>query len=366
MPDTRQQARALGSGMPVAAKLALWAVTFSAGLFFAALVVLRQAVMVVLKGWGQVFSVRKRPVPPACMQDPSLGVHGYVHLEDVRLHYVSNGAEDKPLMLLLHGFPEFWYSWRYQLKEFKDSYRVVAIDQRGYGDSDKPAAVSAYTLDHLTKDLRNIITALGYEKCVMVGLDWGGVIAWAFALTYPEMLDRLIAINCASIPGYVRLLSSSLGQIRKSWYISYFQIPWVPEMNFEAMDLAFMKQLFRGNKIGVRSDSLSDEDVEAYKYTCQRNGFTAPLNYYRALVRYPDVLYRLSSPSLKVSCPTLILFGSQDSALDPRIPTLSAESVSGEVSVKFIEDCGHFSPMDRPREVNSCMREFLDGTYSPQ
>ncbi|XP_076451108.1 epoxide hydrolase 4-like [Babylonia areolata] len=348
--------------MPLYAKLALWVVLFTTGAFFAGMSLLRLMLQVVRKGPARVFYTKKRPVPPACMQDPRLGVHGYAHLEDVRLHYVSNGDDNKPLMLLVHGFPEFWYSWRHQLREFKDTYRVVAVDMRGYGDSDRPSAVSDYTLDKLTKDLSQLITALGEEKCVMVGLDWGGVIAWAFALDYPHMLDSLVVINCASIPGYIRQLSSGLRQISKSWYISYFQMPWVPEANFQADDMWRMEQLFRGSHIGIRSDNMTEEDVEAYKYTCQRNGFTAPLNYYRALVRYPDILYRLSRPDLMVSCPTLLLFGLDDSALDPAIPSLSAKNVSGEAVVKFLEDCGHFSPMDRPREVNQSLRDFLKQT----
>ncbi|KAK7089071.1 epoxide hydrolase 1-like [Littorina saxatilis] len=351
------------AGMSLVSRLALRVGSLCVGCFFAGIIAVTNLVAVVRKGPSAVFYTKKRSAPPACLQDPSLGTHGYAHLEDVRIHYVSNGAEDKPLMLCVHGFPEFWYSWRHQLREFKDDYRVVAIDQRGYGDSDKPTSVSEYSLLALTNDLRQLVTALGYKKCVLVGHDWGGVVAWSFAQTCPEMVERFIVMNCPSSAGYIKRVSAGLSQIKKSWYITLFQVPYIPELNLTVNDMASLKGVFKGSVMGVRSDEMTDEDVEAYKYTFQRNGFTGPLNYYRALIRYPELFfYRLPTPDLRVQCPTLIIWGCKDGALDRELAALSAESVAGEVAVKYIEDSSHWVQMDRYQEVNAHVREFLEST----
>lgn len=349
------------AGMSFLVRLALCTASYAAGSIFSLLFVLRLLIGIIRKGPSALFHVNHRPTPPACMLDPSLGIHGYAYLEDIRLHYVSNGAEDKPLMLLVHGFPEFWYTWRHQLREFKDKYRVVAIDQRGYGDSDKPDGVFSYNLLTLTSDIRQFVQALGYKKCVLVGHDWGGIVAWAFAQTCPDMVERFIVMNAPSPAAFLKRGTSALSQLKKSWYVNFFQIPYVPEMYLRLSDLTSLSSMFRGTVMGVQSGLMTEEDVEAYKFTFQRNGFTKPLNYYRALVRYPEFpFYRLTRPEVKVTCPTLIIWGCKDGALDTELAALSAETVSAEIKIKYIEDSSHWTPMDRPELVNQYMREFLE------
>ena len=119
--------------------------------------------------------------------------HDFITTNGIRLHYVTQGSG--PLMLFLHGFPEFWYSWRHQIPEFAKDYKVVAIDLRGYNDSDKPADSTAYSMPEFINDVQGVITGLGYERCVLVGHDWGGAIAWSFAYAHPEMVERLIVLN---------------------------------------------------------------------------------------------------------------------------------------------------------------------------
>ncbi|XP_063747149.1 epoxide hydrolase 4 isoform X2 [Eleginops maclovinus] len=138
-----------------------------------------------------------RETPPACLNDTSLGTHCYVRIKEsgLRFHYVAAGERGKPLMLFLHGFPEFWFSWRYQLREFKSEFRVVAVDMRGYGESDLPLSTDSYRFDSLVTDVKDIVEYLGYNRCCLVGHDWGGTIAWLFAINYPEMVTKLIVLN---------------------------------------------------------------------------------------------------------------------------------------------------------------------------
>ena len=119
--------------------------------------------------------------------------HNFISTNGINLHYVSEGAGK--LMLMLHGFPEFWYSWRHQIKEFASDYHAVALDLRGYNDSDKPASLSAYQMSEFIQDIKSVITGLGYEDCILVAHDWGGAIAWNFAYAYPEMVEKLIVLN---------------------------------------------------------------------------------------------------------------------------------------------------------------------------
>lgn len=203
--------------------------------------------------------------------------HDWLTANGIKLHYVSSGSGS--LMLMLHGFPEFWYSWRYQISEFAADFRVVALDLRGYNDSDKPEYPQAYAIAELLKDVKGAIAALGYEKCILVGHDWGGNIAWHFAYAYPEMVERLIVLNLPHPALFSRGLRT-LEQLRRSWYIFAFQIPFLPEWlvqqsNYEAIASAF-------RDMAVDKTAFSDADLQAYKDAAAKPGaLTAMLNYYR-------------------------------------------------------------------------------------
>lgn len=293
---------------------------------------------------------RTRKDLPSCLNDPSLGDHGYVHLEDVRLHYVACGDESKPLMLCLHGFPEFWYSWRYQIKEFSKDFRVVAVDQRGYGDSDKPKGYKNYTYDKLADDIKQLIPALGYSNCVLLSHDWGGAVAWYFASRYPELVDKLIVSNCPHPGTFQKYARSHFSQFKKSWYMYFFQVPFVPEFVFRSFDLKFFNALFKS----VKNNEITAEVVEAYKYTFSQPGaFTGPINYYRA------AFSSSSRPcKTKIKMPTLVIWGDPDMALDTELAELSGEYATN-LTVKIIHDSNHFVLFDRPKEFNKAVREFL-------
>ncbi|XP_060073872.1 epoxide hydrolase 4-like [Ylistrum balloti] len=299
---------------------------------------------------------KKRDVMPACLNDPTLGTHGFIHLEHVKLHYVSNGDESKPLMLLIHGFPEFWYSWRFQLRAFSKDYRVVAIDQRGYSESEKPNGYSNYSVDKLVSDIKQLIPALGHRSAVVVGHDWGGAVAWAFAMRHQDMVDKLIVLNCPHPSTFRNYLRQHFEQFKRSWYMFLFQIPHLPEYIMSRDDYRSIKEMFTGKRGGVKVGTVSEDDLEAYKYAFSRpGGFTGPLNFYRSAMK-SNMLTVTNVP--KIQKPTLIVWGCKDMALCEELPALAKDYVTN-LTIQYIQDASHWVQMDTPDIVNEHMRDFL-------
>ncbi|KAI1883287.1 hypothetical protein AGOR_G00243650 [Albula goreensis] len=233
---------------------------------------------------------RIRESPPACLNDPSLGTHCYMRVKEsgLKLHYVAAGERGKPLMLLIHGFPEFWYSWRHQLREFRSEYRVVAMDMRGYGESDAPKSISSYRRDLLMQDVKDMVESLGYNRCLLVAHDWGGLLAWLFSIHYPEMVTKLIVLNCPHPSAFTDQLVRSPRQLLQSSYIFLFQIPRLPEFLISTNDFQALRKVFTSRHTGVRSKSgqMTKEDLEAYLYTFSQPGaLIGPINYYRNIFR---------------------------------------------------------------------------------
>ncbi|HEY9629970.1 MAG TPA: alpha/beta fold hydrolase [Coleofasciculaceae cyanobacterium] len=240
------------------------------------------------------------------MQIPETWQHDSITTQGVRLHYVTQGEGE--LMLLLHGFPEFWYSWRHQIPEFAQTYKVVAIDLRGYNESDKPADPKAYGMSTLIADVEGVIRGLGYDRCILVGHDWGGAIAWNFAYAHPEMCDRLIVLNLPHPAKFAAGLRT-LRQLLKSWYIFFFQIPALPELCLRANNYQVIANAFAG--MAIDKTAFSAADLDAYKAAAAKPGaLTAMVNYYRNIFRSQ---INRSWGVLKV--PTLLIWGEQDIAL---------------------------------------------------
>ena len=277
--------------------------------------------------------------------------HHDIIANGIRMHYVTQGQG--PLIVLLHGFPEFWYSWRRQIPFLAEhGYTVIAPDLRGYNDTDKPR--SGYDIPTLIRDIARLIIGVGHEKAFIVGHDWGGVLAWAFAMRYPEMTERLIVMNAPHPAAFIREMRT-FKQLRKSWYIFAFQIPWLPE---------YMLLRNNANEIGrtllgaaVQRWVFPPEEIAKYQQAMSKPGaMTAALNYYRQSFRRGPRAY--AGGKVHVSVPTLLIWGEQDIALGIEL-TYGLEKWVDNLQIKRIPDSGHWVQQEQADKVNQYMLDFL-------
>jgi pimeloyl-ACP methyl ester carboxylesterase len=281
--------------------------------------------------------------------------HHDITIHGIRLHYVTAGPPDGQLIVLLHGFPEFWYAWRHQIPALAAAgYRVVAPDLRGYNASDRPRGVQPYHVEHLAADIKALITALDAERAIIAAHDWGGVIAWYLAMIAPERVAKLIILNAPHPARYGELLRR-WPQLRKAWYVLFFQLPWLPEWLLSARDFRAMEKALRGTLVNRRA--MTSEDIARHKDAMrQPYALTAALNYYRAAFRA-----NLSGtlPAIRhITCPTLLIWGEQDRALALENTTGLDRRVAN-LRVTRIPKAGHAVQLDAPERVNALMLDFL-------
>ena len=280
--------------------------------------------------------------------EPSGLDHGYLRSGSVRLHYVTMGKG--PLLLFLHGFPDFWYGWRHQLAEFARDHKVVALDMRGYNDSDKPSRLDDYTMTRLVADVAAVIAELGGGRATLVGHDWGGVVAWSFAEAYPEMLQKLIIINIPH-PAVMAREMVRPPQVFKSWYIFMFQLPGLPELMVTRDHGALMESVFRGG--AVNREAFNDTDIAVYRDAiCKPGVATAALNYYR------NVRANARPHWGTIKVPTTLIWGMEDRALGPNLIDGNAAFVS-DLTIHRVPGAGHFPHQEKPHLVNSLIRDSL-------
>ncbi|XP_035700105.1 epoxide hydrolase 4-like [Branchiostoma floridae] len=332
--------------------------------FYGSLVLFYVVLRIIRRGPRAFFGYKVRQGRPKCLDDPEQGTHGYVRLKSsgLRFHYVAAGERDKPLMLCLHGFPECWYSWRHQLKEFRNSYRVVAPDLRGYGETESPQPFGYwgwpnFSVSHLTNDVQELIEALGYSSCTLVAHDWGGIIAWLFAVDHPDLVDKLIVMNAPHPGTFMKYMRTHFSQFRRSWYVFFYQLPWLPENMVKAFDFQLIYGAFKGKGMGCkRRDAVTEEDLEAFKYTFARPGvnISAAINYYRAMLKQPPRSYK----GTKVTCPTLMIWGDQDAALEVGL-TEGTDKFVPDFTLKMVPGASHWVQQDQPEVVNGIMRDWL-------
>lgn len=280
--------------------------------------------------------------------------HEYIQANGIRIHYVTEG--EGPLVVLLHGFPEFWYAWRHQIPALSKHFKVVVPDLRGYGETERPSKISDYSPHFLVNDVVDLIHKMGYEKAHIVGHDWGGAIAWRLAMEQPQVVDHLAVLNCPHPSIFVKALRSNFRQIRKSWYVFFFQIPYVPEFVFKHRSKKMFEKLFRGSV--VRKDTFTDEDIDQYCRAMEKpEAFSAALNYYRAV--FSKTSPRSSRKEKKISVPTLLIWGENDVALGKELTYGMEPLFSGPFSLHYIPNCSHWVNEEQPELVNRLLLDFL-------
>ncbi len=267
-------------------------------------------------------------------------------------------AGSGPLMVMLHGFPECWYSWRHQLRAFASQFTCVAPEMRGYGETDAPVGVRNYTLDKLVDDVAGLISSLGQKKAIVVGHDWGGAVAWSTALSRPDVVDKLIVMNCPHIGRFRDELKSNFRQLRRSWYMFFFQLPWLPEALFRADNFRVLRTVMRDS--AVQKQAFSDEDLRYLldTFAPRRYTVTAAINYYRAMFR-SSIVHPPQWFSNKIAAPTRLIWGEQDFALGKELTYGMEGLFTGPFTIKYIPDSGHWVQQEKPELVNQYMREFL-------
>ena len=277
----------------------------------------------------------------------------HAQIGGVKLHYATAGDGDK-LVVLLHGFPEFWYSWRHQIAALSDVYTVVAPDMRGYNLSDKPPRVGDFEMDKLVDDVIGLIGHFGGEQAAIVGHDWGAAIAWAIAQKHPESVWKLCAMQVP--PMSVWKKNQTFKQFLASWYMFFFQIPALPEWILKRNDFALLANGLKNST--AETDVFTDEVLARYKKSWREDGaLSSALNYYRANI--PKRFFGGEMTDEKIKVPTLFIYGEKDQAVLPETVRGVGEAVDAPFSEIRIPDAGHWVQQEAAEIVNDSLREFL-------
>ena len=279
--------------------------------------------------------------------------HRMIKTNGVTLHVAQAGAEDAPLVILLHGYPEFWYGWRKQIDYLAaQGYRVWAPDQRGYNLSEKPAGINAYRVSNLVDDVLGLLDAAGVESAYLVGHDWGAGVAWAAALAHPERFKKLVIMNVPHPKVFADTLRSNPGQMLKSWYFGFFQIPLLPEA---LLSLGDYRGMVRALISSGTPRTFSDADIREYVTAWKQPGaMTAMINWYRAAVQHTPKV----PDDPRIHIPTLVIWGAQDIALTREMAQQSVNWCDDGRLVMF-EQATHWVHHDETEGVNTLLSDFL-------
>ncbi len=270
--------------------------------------------------------------------------HAYADSDGVRIHYVTLGDATADPVIMIHGFPDYWFTWREQMAELSREFRVIALDQRGYNRSDKPAGRENYSMDRLSADVAAVMDDLDLEKATICGHDWGGAVAWHFAMTRPNMTTRLIILNLPHPRGIQRELATNQEQQENSAYARRFQ-----------QEGAHLDLTAEGLASWVRNPEARKLYVEAF----QRSDFEAMLHYYK--MNYPRPPYQLPAGEVtRVQCPVLMIHGLEDKALMAQALNNTWDWLASDLTLVTIPGAGHFVQQDAPDLVTRSLRMWLN------
>lgn len=280
--------------------------------------------------------------------------HRTEQVGSIRMHYVLQGSG--PLVVLLHGFPEFFWSWRFQIRPLVEAgYRVVAPDLRGYNETDR---TGPYDLDTLAGDVAALVSHLGESRASIVGHDWGGAITWHFAATRPDFCERAVVLNAPHPAVFNRVIRRSFRQIRRSWYMFFFQLPWLPERWLLKDDASLLKRMYLAS--AVDRTNFTDGAIHPFREAISKPGAAAAaIGYYRAAFR--SALHWRSSKTRypRIACPTLLIWGKEDIALGYEDLVPPTARWASDLRIEPIERAGHFVHQERPEVVNALLIQFI-------
>ncbi len=273
-----------------------------------------------------------------------------IQTNGVRLHVKTSGPKSGPLVILLHGFPEMALSWKHYIDQLGDQgYRVLAPDQRGYGKSEKPEGRLAYRTENLAADVIGLLDHEQKETATIIVHDWGAAVAWWTALQFSDRVERLVILNVPHPSVFMKRLFTDFGQLRRSWYMFFFQLPYLPEK------MVFSPQGMAGQiKKSIRSKAIADELLPEYREAwSQPEAQTAMISWYRAMfLGRPPKQQRLSMP-------VLVIWGKKDPFLKFEM-AYESMAFCNDGRVEMIENAGHFVQHDALPEVSKLISEFLD------
>jgi pimeloyl-ACP methyl ester carboxylesterase len=284
--------------------------------------------------------------------------HEFVKVNGIRMHYVTMGSGS--LIILLHGFPEFWYSWRYQISTLSKRFKVVAPDMRGYGETEKPIKIESYKIEKRVKDIVELVHGLGYAKATIAGHDWGGIIAWSIAIMAPDIVDKLIIMNAPHPGVYRKHLPKNIKQMLRSWYVFFFLIKGIPELILSSNNYKILKSSLL--KSSIRKQVFTEKDIETYVSSWKSGGIYGGINYYRAnlSLQYWANSDLISFPKIKV--PVLQIWAENDMFLGKELTKNTQEFIDAPYRLHLIPNCGHWVQQEASDIVNGILTEYLDDT----
>lgn len=272
-------------------------------------------------------------------------------MQTAKLHYIESGSQNHNVVLLLHGFPDCWLSWRYQIPILSSHFRVIALDLKGFGDSDKPMWSRSYKITTILDELRQFILTLGVKNCTIIGHDLGALLGWYMVHKYPDHVDKFVAVSCPHPNVYFKSISSQC-VFNNNW-ISFAQLPHLPELDALKDDLNVITEYHQH----LKQDKDNDKDnnyLEAYKYTfSRREDWNGPINYYRNLP-----FYKICEDSELVTVSTLLITGNKDQFIKLESVVKSTDYVE-KFYVKIIDGTGHFPHQENPDMFNRNVLKFL-------
>uniref|UniRef100_G3MMC3 AB hydrolase-1 domain-containing protein n=1 Tax=Amblyomma maculatum TaxID=34609 RepID=G3MMC3_AMBMU len=302
---------------------------------------------------GRSILIPKNRTVPNEFYNEDYGEHKYVNVSNITFHYVTKGCENeqRTMLLLLHGFLDFWFIWNRQIPELSKEFCVVAPDLRGYGNTTRPTDTAEYLMPKLIGDVKGLIEELnpGHKrKVVLVGHDWGGMISLCFATLHETLIDKMVIINGMHPKAFLKQLFRSPTQMRMSWYMLPFRRPVVPEQYLIMKDLQFFDKVHKG---------FTEREEYAHKYVYSQPGaLTGTINYYRAFNNDSDQFNKL--PFRKINVPTLILWGQRDAFITRRVARYNQEWLT-QSQLIYYEGAGHFPLRECPTHVTGRIIEFV-------